>query len=94
MSIARGRDLLHWLASNPETLRAIDDAGSRESKRALVLEAGFGDVSAEDVLGAIGAEMVLDGEQQGLDPVLVRRFRLSTLCADGMPPCFPPIPIG
>jgi predicted ribosomally synthesized peptide with nif11-like leader len=92
MSVARARDLLQRLASDPDLASQIENAPTRQAMRAIVNQAGFGDVSAEDVLQAIGSDVVqgIAGGQSLVaagapDAARERIYLLAAKAGDGAP---------
>ena len=92
MSVARARDLLQRLASDSTLASHIEDASTRQAMREIVNKAGYSDVSAEDVLQAIGSDVVrkiTTGQYligAGMpDAVRERAYLLATKAGDGAP---------
>jgi hypothetical protein len=93
MSVARARDLLQRLVSDSNLANKVDGAKSRQDLRDIVNQAGYGDVSGEDILQAIGGELVLKiTKGQWLigagmpDAVRERAYVLATKAGDGCQP--------
>jgi hypothetical protein len=58
MSVARGLDLLERLASDPTLVADLQAATTRGAKRVIIDQAGFIDVTSQDLLQAIGSDVL------------------------------------
>ena len=96
MSIGRARDLLQRLAVDPDLASQIENASTRQAMRDIINQAGFGDVSGEDVLQAIGGDVVqgiADRQSSAAtgtpNAARERIYLLAAKAGDGAPPPSP-----